>query len=136
VAVAVHATPCVVLDDQYRVVEMNRAAEAGVGRVWGQDLDSFPDARPLFLPYLKEAERTRRVVRFPQYFEGYVVEVTIEPGEGTFTVTWERLCVLDVLTLEGLRASLAKVLDTLRDREDALRRDGVRRRLRVIEGGQ
>ena len=134
-AVAVEAIPYVVLDEEYRVVEMNRAAEARVGRVWGENLDSFPDARPLFLPYLKEAGRTGRVVRFAQYFEGFVVEVTIEPAEAGFTVSWERLCVLDVLTLEGLRASLLEVLDRLQNRENALRREGARGRLRVVEGG-
>ena len=48
---------------------------------------------------------------------------------------WERLCVLDLLTLDGLLASLDSALETLQAREDAVRRDVVRRSLRVIEGG-
>jgi hypothetical protein len=118
VAVAVEAIPYVVLDEQYRIVEVSWAAEAGVGPLCGQNLlDCFPGSRPLFLPYLKEAQRTGRVVKFAQYFEGS-----------------ERLCMLDVLTLDGLRASLHAVLDTLRAREDALHREVVRSSLRVVKG--
>ena len=73
---------------------------------------------------------------FAQFFEGYVAEVKIVPSGGTFTVSWERLCMLDVLTLDGLRASLHHVLDTLRAREDALHREVVRGSLRVVKGGR
>jgi hypothetical protein len=135
VAVAVEAIPYVVLDEQYRIVEVSWAAEAGVGPLCGQNLlDCFPGSRPLFLPYLKEAQRTGRVVKFAQYFEGYVAEVKIVPAESTLTVSSERLCMLDVLTLDGLRASLHAVLDTLRAREDALHREVVRSSLRVVKG--
>jgi hypothetical protein len=137
VAVAVEAIPSIVLDEQYRIVEVNLAAEAGLGPLCGQNImDCFPGLRPLLVPYLKEAQRTGRVVRFAQYFNGYVAEVKIVPAATTLTVSWERLCMLDVLTLDGLRASLHDVLDALRAKEDALHRDAVRRSLHVVEGGR
>lgn len=136
-AVAVEAPTHVVLDEEYRIVEVSWAAEAGVGPLCGQNLlDCFPGSRPLFLPYLKEAQRTGRVVSFPQYFDGYVADVKVVPAGSTLTVTWDGLCMLDVLTLDGLRASLHAVLDTLRAREDALHREVVRRSLSVVEGGR
>jgi hypothetical protein len=137
VAVAVEAAPWVVLDDEFRVVETSWPADAGVGPHCGQNLlDFFPGSRPLFLPYLKEAQRTRRIVKFAQYFEGYVAEVRIVPDAGSLTLVWEQLGTLDVMTMDGLRASLRHALDTLRAREDALRREVVRRSLRVVEGGR
>jgi hypothetical protein len=137
VAVAVEAAPWVLLDDEYRVVETSWPADAGVGPHCGQNLlDFFPGSRPLFLPYLKEAQRTRRIVKFAQYFEGYVAEVRIVPDGGSLTLVWEQLGTLDVMTMDGLRASLRKALDTLRAREDALRREVVRGTLRVVEGGR
>ena len=136
-AVAVEAVPYVVLDERYRIVEMSRAAEARLGPFCGRNvLDSFPGSYPLFLPYLKEAQRTGRVVKFAQYFNGYVADVQIVPAENMLTVSWERLSMLDVLTLDGLRASLHAVLETLRAREDALHREVVRSSLRVVEGGR
>jgi hypothetical protein len=136
VAVAVEAVPYVVLDERYRIVEVGQAAEAGFGPLCGRNLlDCVPGSRPLFLPYLKEAQRTRRIVRFAQFFNGYVAEVKIVPDEAaTLTVSWERLCMLDVLTLDGLRDSLHDVLDTLQAREDSLHREVVRRSLRVVKG--
>jgi hypothetical protein len=135
VAVAVEAAPYVVLDDQFRIVEANSAAQAGVGPLCGQSLvDCFPGSRPLFLPYLKEAQRTGRVVKFAQYFDGYVALLEAVPMGPRLTLTWERLEFLDLLTLEGLRASLHTVLDALRAREDALHREVVRSSLRVVEG--
>jgi hypothetical protein len=135
VAVAVQTAPYVVLDERYRIVEVGQAAEAWLGPLCGQNLlDCLPGSRPLFLPYLKEAQRTGRVVRFAQYFNGYVAEVKIVPAETTLTVSWDRLCMLDVLTMDGLRDSLHSVLDTLQAREDALHREVVRSSLRVVEG--
>lgn len=136
-AVAVEAAPYVVLDDEYRVVETSWAADAGVGPHCGENLlDYFPGSRPLFLPYLEEAQRTRRIVKFAQYFGGYVAEVRIVPEASGLTLVWERLCTLDVMTIDGLRASLRHALDTLRERENALHREVVRGSLRVVEGGR
>jgi len=137
VAVAVEAAPYVVLDDEYRVVETSWAADAGVGPNRGESLfDHFAGSRPLFLPYLEEARHAGRVVTFAQYFDGYVAEVRIVPGSSTLTVVWEQLCILDVMTMDGLHASLRRALDVLRAREDALHREVVRNRLRVVEGGR
>jgi hypothetical protein len=137
VAVADEGIPHVVLDEDYRIVDVGWAAEAQLGHLRGQTLlDCFPGSIPLFLPYLKEAQRTGKVVAFAQYFEGYVSEVKVVPTGGTLTLSWERLGMLDVLTLDGLRASLHAVLDMLRAREDSLRREVVRKSLRVLEGGR
>jgi hypothetical protein len=137
VAVAVEAAPYVVLDDEYRVVETGWPADAGVGPPCGENLlDYFPGSRPLFLPYLEEAQRTRRIVKFAQYFDGYVAEVRIVPDASRLTLVWNRLCTLDVMTMDGLHASLRRALDMLRAREDALRREVVRSSLRVVEGGR
>lgn len=134
-AVAVEAIPYVVLDEDFRVVEAGPAAQVGTRPLCGRHLvDCFPGSR-LFLPYLKEAQRTGRVVKFAEYFDGYVADLEIVPAERTLRLSWERLAILDFLTLDGLRASLHSVLDTLRAREDALHRDVVRRSLRVVEGG-
>jgi len=43
--------------------------------------------------------------------------------------------MLDVLTLDGLRATLQSVLEALGASEDALRRETVRRSLSVVGGG-
>ena len=135
-AVAVKAIPYVVLDERYRIVEVGRAAEAGLGPLCGRNiLECFPGSSPLFLPYLKEAQRTGRVVRFAQYFNGYVAEVKIIPIGTSLRVSWDRLCMLDVLTLDGLRDSLHDALDALQAREDSVRREVVRSSLRVVEGG-
>jgi hypothetical protein len=135
VAVAVKAVPYLVLDEDLRIVEVGPAAQAGFGPLCGQRLlDCFPGSRPLVLPYLKEAQRTGRVVQFAQYFDGYVADAKVVPDGSRLTLSWERLEILDFLTLDGLRASLRSVLDTLRAREDALHREIVRRSLRVVEG--
>lgn len=136
-AVRVEVVPYVVLDERYRIVEVGKAAEAALGPLCGQNLlDCFPGLGPLFLPYLKEARRTRRIVSFAQYFNGYVAAVKIVPDETTLTVSWERLCMLDVLTLDGLRNSLHDALDALQAREDSVHREVVRSSLRVIKGGR
>lgn len=133
-AVAVEGIPYVVLDEELRIVEVGPAAQAGIRPLCGQRLvDCFPGSRPLFLPYLEEAQRTGRVVEFAQYFDGYVADVKVVPSGSTLTLSWERLAILDFLTIGGLRASLRSVLDTLRAREDALHREVVRRSLRVVE---
>jgi hypothetical protein len=137
VAVAVEAAPYVVLDDEFRVVETGWPADAGVGPRCGESLlDHFPGSRPLFLPYLEKARRTQGIVKFAQYFEGHVAEVSIVPDTSRLTLVWDRLCTLDVMTMDGLDASLRHALDMLRAREDALRREVVRGSLRVVEGGR
>ncbi len=123
-----------VLDEELRVVEVGPTAQAGIRPLCGQHLlDCFPGSRPL-LPHLKEAQRTGRVVRFTQYFDGYVGDFEAVPNGSMLTLSCERAQILDFLTLEGLRTSLRSVLDTLRAKEDALHREVARRSLRVVEG--
>ena len=132
-AVAVEQVPHVVLDEDYRIVEVSSAAEAGFGHLLGENvLDCFPDSRPLFLPYYEEARRTGAVLEFDQYYDGYVVHLTVVPAGPRLTVFWNTLGMLDLLTLDGLRASLHSVLETLGASEDDVRRERVRRSLSVV----
>lgn len=134
-AVAVTELPHVVLDEEYRIVEVNQAARAGLGPLLGESiLESFPGARPLFLPYYEQARRTGETVEFVQYYDGYVAHLKVVPDGQQLTVYWETLCILDVLTLDGLRASLRTALKTLADAEAALQRDQIRSTLRVVGG--
>jgi hypothetical protein len=135
VAVAVEEQPYVVLDAEFRIVEASWAVDEGVVARGRSPLEYFPGARPVFFPYLQEAKRTGRAVEFAQYFDGDVFDVKVVPVGTTLRVTWERLCTLDVLTIDGLRASLQQMLDTLRARERGLRLQGARDALRVVEGG-
>jgi hypothetical protein len=135
VAVAVEAVPFVVLDEAFKIVEVSPAAEAGFGPLRGRNVfESFPGSRPLFLPYYEEALESGDVVEFAQYYDGYVMDMKVVPAGRMLTVYWERLCMLDVLTLQGLSASLFAVLETLEARENALRREVVRRSLRLVRG--
>ena len=135
-AVAVDAAAFVILDEAYRIVEVSPAAGAVFGPLRGQDVfESFPGSRPLFLPYYEQARLTGEVVEFTQYYGGYVANVKAVPSGSMLTVYWDRWYTIDVLTLEGLRDSLRTVIDALRGREDALRGDGVRGSLRVVQSG-
>ena len=135
-AVAVEACPYIVLDEDLRIVESSWAAggrRVGSGCAHGF-LELFAGSRSTVLPYLEEARRTSRVVTFPRYFDGFVAAVRIVPDGSTLTVSCEPLCVLDVLTLDGLRASLDTALELLKTTEDAVRRDVIRSSLRVVGG--
>jgi hypothetical protein len=135
VAVTVPQASFVVLDERNVIVEVSPAARAGFGHLLGCDaFDSYPDTRALFLPHYQRARRTQRVVEFVQYYDRYVSHVVVVPDGNRLTVRWERLCMLDVLTLDGLRESLQVALDTLEAAEEILRRAEVRRSLRVVGG--
>jgi hypothetical protein len=137
VAVAVGANAFLVLDDAYRIVEVSPAARGIFGHLHGRDVfESFPDSRPLFLPYYEQARRSGEVVEFTQYYGGYVMKLKAVPAASTLTVSWEKLHVLDFHTLEGLRDSLVTMLDILEARDDAQHREAVRRALRVVQGGR
>lgn len=81
-----------------------------------------------------EARRTREVVEFAQFYDGYIMRVRAVPEGSRLTVSWETLGMLDVLTLDGLRMSLQAALQALTESEEALRRESVRRSLRVVGG--
>jgi hypothetical protein len=135
VAVAVAGTPYVVLDEDNRVVDVSPAARARFGPLLGKNvLDCFPDSRPLFHPQYERARRTGEVVEFAQYYDGYVVNLKVVPDGHRLTVYWETLCTLDVLTLDGLRASLQNAVQALAVTEETRRHDTVRRSLRVVGG--
>jgi PAS domain-containing protein len=137
VAVAVGVDAFLVLDDAYRIVEVSPAAGAVFGSLQGRDVfESFPDSRPLFLPYYEQARRSGEAVEFTQYYGGYVLNLKAVPAASMLTVSWEKLHVLDVHTLEGLRDSLVTMLDILEARDDAQHREAVRRALRVVQGGR
>ena len=133
-AVAVDAAAFVTLDEADRIVEVSPAAGAVFGPLRGQDVfESFPESRPLFLPYFEQARRTGEVVEFTQYYGGYLSDLKAVPAGKLLTVYWEQCYMLDVLTLDGLRDSLRTVLEALEAREDGMRH-GVRRSLRVVDG--
>jgi hypothetical protein len=136
VAVTVEGLPSVVLDDEFRVVGVNDAAAPWFGRYVGEVVfESYAGAEPLFRPYFETALRTRRVVEFVQFYDGTAAHLTVLPGPGKLTVTWKTIGVLDTFTLEGLRASLAKLVSGLESAEDVLDRSRVRDSLRVVTGG-
>jgi hypothetical protein len=133
VAVTVDETPFVVLAEDYRIVEVGPAAQAGFGPLLGQNvLDSFPGSRPLFLPYYEQARRTGEIVEFTQFYDGYVSRITAVPNGSKLAVFWELLGMLDVLTLDGLRDSLEAIIRTLAGAENTLLKDRVRNSLRVV----
>ena len=72
-AVAVDATSVLVLDEEYRVVEVSPALQAGFGLRPGRStIDGLPGSRSLFVPYCEHARRTGEPVEFAQYYGGAV----------------------------------------------------------------
>jgi hypothetical protein len=135
VAVAVDGNPYIELDEEYRIVGVGSGAQAHFGALLGEKVyDFFPGARPLFLPYYDEARRTKRVVEFAQFYDGYIMRLRATPKGSRLVVSWVVLGMLDVLTLDGLRMSLRAALQALSDSEEALRRESVRSSLQVVEG--
>lgn len=132
-AVTETGSPFVVLADDYRIVEVGPAAEAGLGPFAGRLLwECFPGSEPLFKPYYDEARESGEPVEFVQFYEGAVARIRAVPTGDRLELYWELLLRLDTLTLDGLRSSLAEAVDLLDDREANMLR---RERLRVIEGG-
>lgn len=136
-AVTVRELPSVVLDSGDRIVETNSAAAPWFEkRVGGLVFAGARGAEPLFRPYFEQARRTRRVVEFPQFHDGALTHVTVTPlHSGSLRVTWRIVEVLDTFTLDGLRSSLESIATKLEAAEQALERDRVRDRLRVVTGG-
>lgn len=135
VAVAQHSV--VVLDGDDRVVEAVSSEQAGI-RVLGASspLEVLPSARALFVPYFERARRTRRLVEFREFVDGRVVEVSVAPDGDRLIVSWRTIDILDVLTLEGLRESLQRIIETLAEAEAQVRRAQRRAELRLVEGGE
>jgi hypothetical protein len=136
VAVTVQELPTVVLDEGDRIVGVNSAASPWFGAFVGEVVfDCYPDGEQLFRPYFERARRTGRTIEFPQFYDGTVAHVTATPGRTTLTISWEVIDVLDTFTLDGLRASLDRILAGLDGARIALERERVRDSLRVVAGG-
>jgi hypothetical protein len=134
VAVTVGEHSVVVLDEDDRVVEA--APSAGESRPEHTCLfEQLPTARACFAPYLERARRTGAALDFVEFVDGRVLQVAVEPDGARLVVSCRTLDILDVLTLDGLRDSLQRVVKTLDEAEARLRRTDVRGSLRVLEGG-
>ena len=134
VAVAQHSV--VVLDEHDRVVEGVSPEQAGVRVLDARcPFEELPSARELFTPYLERARRTGRLVEFREFVDGRVVEVSAAPYGPRLVVSWRTIDILDVLTLEGLRESLQRIVETLAEAEEHVRRAQRRAELRIVEGG-
>ena len=132
VAVAVERSRSLVLDADYRIVEIGSAVEGGFGHF--QDLvvwEIEPAARPLVEPYLEQAWRTGEPVEFVQFFGGRLMSIEAVVRAGRLHVSWEVVLRLDVLTLDALRASLHEAVAIVERYEDR----AARRRLHALEGG-
>jgi hypothetical protein len=138
VAVTVTQAPSVVLDEEYRIVEVGPSAEGGFGPLAGQVLwECFPGSEPLFRPYYERARRSGEVEEFVQFYDGHVVRVRAEPEPhgDRLAVSWRDLHVLDALTLEQLQTSIARTIELIDDESSASLREQTRRSLRLIQGG-
>ena len=136
-AVAVERTPHLVLDEEYRIVEVGPPAEAEFGPLRGQGLwDAFPDSRPLFEPYYEKARRSGEPVEFVQFYAGWVGRVRAVPEASRLLLFWDDLRRLDTLTLSRLHTSLEETLAAIEEQETSIRRDTTRDRFRVVDGGR
>ena len=138
-AVAVGESPdlsYVVLDEDDRVVEVGPHAPASFMSLLGQKVhDGFPETEALYGPHYERARRTRAAVEFAQYSDGHVTLMKAVPEEHRrVIVSWELIGFVDVMTLDGLQASLAAALDALVQTEALVRRNRVRGSLRVVAG--
>ena len=138
-AVAVGESPdlsYVVLDEDDRVVEVGPHAPASFMSLLGQNVhDGFPETEALYGPHYERARRSGATVEFAQYSDGHVILVKAVPEERRrVIVSWKLIGFIDVMTLEGLQASLAAALDALVQTEALVRRNRVRGFLRVVAG--
>ena len=125
----------VVLDEEDRVVEVGPHAPAILLSSLGDRVhEVFPGTEPLYGPHYERARRTGAVVEFAQYSDGYVALVKAVPAKCGLIVSWELIGFVDVMTIEGLRTSLAAVECALSEKEGAVRRDRVRSSLRIVSG--
>lgn len=136
-AVTVQQSPSVVLDTEYRIVEVAQSAEGGFGPLAGQNLwECFPGSESLFRPYYDKAWRTGQPEEFVQYYNGYVVRVRAERRGDRLAVSWERVHTLDPLTLDTLERSLARTIELVDGEQAEALRTATRASLRLIAGGR
>ena len=135
-AVAVSEALVLVLDEDYRAVEMSPAFEAGCGLSPGDCvLDGIPVSRSVFVQYCEHARRTGEAVDLVEFGGGRVLHIRVVARGDRFHTSWETLGILDTLTIGGLRASLRTMAETLGGTEDTLSRERLRRSLRLVGGG-
>jgi hypothetical protein len=133
VAIAVERELRVVFDEEYRVVELNDAAESLFSHLLGEPFwDHYPSARAVFLPYCEEARRTGGEVELVTFFEGSLKRVRYEPDGPNLAATWEVLATIDVSSLDALQESLRDIASALA--QPAIRGSS-RPILSVVEGG-
>ena len=127
--------PLVVLDEEDRVVEVGSHAPAIFETLLGRRVhEGFPETEALYGPHFERARRTGAAVEFAQYSNGHVTVMKAVPAGRRLIVSWEISGFVDVMTIEGLRASLAAAESALAKTEEAVRRDRVRGSLSVIAG--
>lgn len=132
-AVTVEQAPFVVLDEDYRIVEVGPAAEAGFGPLLGRCIwDCFPGSESMFRPHYERAQRGGQPIELVQYYGGYLTRVEIRPKVGAIRVAWETLSMLDTSSLERLRASLTAAIAAVDERVAELERHRVRASLRLV----
>ena len=113
-AVTVGQDQYLILDAEYRIVEVGPAAQAMFGPVLGElAFDAFPDSEPLFRPHYERAARAGEPVEFATFYNGLVLHLRVTPSDSRLVVSWEEIARLDVLTLDGLFESLDTALDAL-----------------------
>lgn len=128
--------PFLVLDEDDRIVEVGPSAEAVYEPMLGHSLwDRFPDAGPLFRPHYRRARRTGEDVEFVQFYRGQVAWIRVVPCGTQIILSWKILHVLDTLTFDGLRKSIADAVALLEEWDRRLRRRRTRESWQVIEGG-
>lgn len=127
--------PYVVLDDDDCVLEVGAHAPAIFETLLGRRVhEGFPGTEALYGPHFERARRTGAGVEFAQYSDGHVTVVKAVPAGRRLIVSWELIGFVDVMTIEGLRSSLAALESALAEPEESVRRDRVRGSLSVIAG--
>jgi len=136
VAVAVEQAPLIVVDEEFRIVDVGPGAEARFGPLLGRILwECFTGSEHLFRPYYERAWRTGRPEEFVQFYNGFVTRVRAARRGDLLALWWHRLHVIDVLTLDDLGASIERTLELLDDEEAEILRQGARASLRLLSGG-
>jgi PAS domain-containing protein len=133
VAVTVFEDRYLVLDDDFTIVEVGPAARAMFGPLLGRPAyDAFPESERLFRPYYERAVRLQEPVEFATYYNGYALHLEVAPRGSDLVMRWTTLARLDLMTLEGLAASLDQALVAIEDLERRLRRRTARSQLHVV----
>ncbi len=135
-AVTVALEPAIVLDEEYRIVEVGESAAGGFGPLAGQNLwECFPGSERLFRPYYDRARRSGQPEEFVQYYNGHVARIRAVPRGDRLAVWWDEVHVIDALTVDELLRSIARTIELLEDEQAGVRKRDARASLRLISGG-